>query len=929
MPRPQSRMDLLYTKLTPPPMREKRVARLRLLQRLDALVKQKLTLVCAPAGYGKTTVLSQWIERYAKPVGWVSLDRSDNDLAQFLRYLLAAIQQVDPGAGLQILEMLQPSRPLPDPTIWIALINDLADSEKQFFIILDDYQEVEARPVHDALEYLIEHLPENVHLILSTRADPPLPLPRLRARGYLNEMRQNDLRFTTEEAADFLNDVMGLELSLKDVSALENRTEGWIAALQMAALSLQGHSPYPAPRLEFIEAFTGSHRYVLDYLVEEVLDQQQPELQDFLLKTSILEYLSGPLCDAILMEEQPVELDQKLRLENSQIPASASQATLEHLETANLFIIPMDDERRRYRYHRLFSDLLRKRLNQTSPGLVPVLHRRASTWHEQHGLMPAAIDHALAAQDFERAAVLIEQNAEATLMRSEAMSLLDWVEVLPDGWERSHPTLNFYYTWVLLMMGGPQEPVKQRLQELTSLEETAEIDLTMAGRLAALRAYLMIFKADLPRAAEFCHQAMKYLPESDVFLRNITTWILSLVRLSGGNIQDGKQTLEEVARLSQETGNRMIAVSALCDLAKLQKRQGQLQQAWETLEQALQLATDPLGRRLPIASKALIGLGELEREWNDLESAEAHLSESIAYARQWSEMACFDSHLALASVSQAQGKLEAARSDLQIAWEIARKSEFTKLDDLVVDLQQAHFYIIQGDLAAAMHWAENRRLLSDISLEQKPPTEEAQDYVSVHLRKYEHIVLAHLFIHQDRAAEALDLLAPLLEKAKQLGRIDLMISIQVLRAMAFDLEGQDAQALDSLAEALLLAEPGGYIRTFLDEGEAMARLLRRAASQGLATGYVTKLLDAFDVEISAERGATPETVTAQPLVDPLSERELEVLRLLASGLTNPEIADELIVAVSTVHSHCKSIYSKLNVHRRWDAVQRAQELDIL
>ena len=373
----------------------------------------------------------------------------------------------------------------------------------------------------------------------------------------------------------------------------------------------------------------------------------------------------------------------------------------------------------------------------------------------------------------------------------------------------------------------------------------------------------------------------------------------------------------------------MIAVAALCDLAKLQRRQGRLLQAKETLQRALQLATDPLGQRLPIASKALIGLGELEREWNNLETAEIHLSESIDLARQWSEMACFDSHLALASVRQAQGKLEAARSDLDTAWQIARKSEFTNLDDLVVDLQQAHFYIIQGDLAGAMRWAENRGLVADVSVEPEPGDDEPQDYVSVHLRKYEQLLLAHLYIHQGRALEALDLLRPILEKAKQMGRIDLTISVQVLRSMALKLVGQDAQALDSLGEALNLAEPGGYIRAFLDEGEPMAELLRRAASHGMAPGYVAKLLASFSGESSVELEALPTTEVTQPLLDPLSERELEVLRLLATGLTNPEIADELVIAVSTVHSHCKSIYGKLNVHRRWDAVQRAQELGII
>jgi LuxR family maltose regulon positive regulatory protein len=929
MSHPQSRMNLLSTKLRPPPVREKRVARKHLLHMLDAAVNQKITLICAPAGYGKTTLLSQWIDHRAELVAWISLDHGDNDLAQFYSYFLAAIQNIDSTIGALISEMLQPPQPLPASKVWIALINDLAASEKNFVVVLDDYQEVESTAVHEALDYFIEHMPDNVHLILATRADPPLPLPRLRTRHHLTELRQNDLRFRTEESIAFLNDIMGLELSVEDVIALETRTEGWIAALQMAALSLKGHRPHLTTHSAFIQSFAGSHRFILDYLVEEVLEQQPPALQEFLVKTSILERLNGSLCEAILEEKETIKVELWDRLQTTKRLITSSQSILEYLDAANLFIIPLDDERQWYRYHRLFSDLLRKRLWQTFSDLVPVLHRRASSWHAQQGLMTEAIEHALAAQDYERAASLIEDNVEAALMRSEVTTFLNWVERLPDEWVRSRPKLCFFHAWVLLMSGSSLDIVEQRLQNIASIQDSSVLTGTMAGRMDVLRAYYMIFQADIHRAAALCRQALEHLPESDMFLRGIATWILSLARLADGDIQDSEQILKEVARLSQEIGNQLVAVGALRDQAKLQMRQGRLHQARGTLKQALQLAADPQGQRLPIASEALIGLGELEREWNNLETAADYLIESIELAKQWSELASFDAYFPLARIRLAQGDVEGAHEAIESAWQIARKSKATELDDLIAGLQKANLSVIQGDLASAMRWAEKRGLVPGISSEPCAETEEEQDFIGAHLRKYEHLVLARLFISQERAGEALDLLDTLLVQARQLGRIDLVIQTQVLRAMAFQLEGQDAQALDAISEALSLAEPGGFIRSFLDEGEPVVRLLRQAASHGIAPAYVTKLLAAFGGSISAESAAQPAPPAIQPLLEPLSERELEVLRLLAAGMSSPQIADELVIAVSTVRSHCKNIYGKLNVHKRWDAVQRAKELGLI
>jgi LuxR family maltose regulon positive regulatory protein len=931
---------ILTTKIHIPSLRRNLVSRQRLLEQLDEGLHRRLTLVSAPAGFGKTTLLGEWVQDLeggrapGVRVAWISLDDGDNDPARFSAYLIAALGQADESSMQASAAGLESTGSWLQELQLVKLINQVAARPQDWVLVLDDYHLITSQTIHDALTFLVDHLPASLHLILASRADPPLPLPRLRARGHLTELRQSDLRFTTEEAAAFLNNVMGLGLSAGDVAALETRTEGWIAGLQMASLALQarlspgeGQDLGRSTRAELVRALTGSHRFFLDYLIEEVLEQQPPTLQEFLLQTSILERLSGPLCDWVTGKLEHREPEAGPDILMSRFPDS--QSVLEHLEAANLFVVPLDDERRWYRYHRLFADLLRRQLGQRSQDLMPALHRRASVWHEQQGFVSEAIDHALVAHDFERAADLIEERAEATFMRSEVATFLGWMEQLPDEEVRRRPTLCFFHAWGLLMRGRSLDTVDQRLGDLACIQAGEAQGGVIGGRMAAFRAYLMVFRGDMHQAAELGQEALELLPESDRFLRSIVAWILSLARLADGDLQDGKQALREVAQMGQELGNPMITVTALCHQAKLQARQGRLHRAKEILERALQMVTDSEGGRLPIASEALIGLGELEREWNNLEAAAGHLAEGIALARQWSEMAAFDAYFPLLRVRLAQGDVEGAREALDTARQIAKRSEATELDDLVSELQQAHFATAAGNLAAVMHWAESRGLVSDGSLVPYPSHEEGQDFIRARLRKYEQLILARLFIRQGRAGEALDLLAPLLPLAKELSRIDLTIEIHILRALACQAEGQDTQAMAALESALSLAEPSGYVRIFLDEGASLARLLRQAASLGIAPAYVATLLAAYGGPEVTGLETPPTFPPAQPLVEPLSARELEVLRLLATGLSNPEIADELYIAVSTVRSHCKSIYGKLNVHKRWDAVQRGQDLGLI
>jgi LuxR family maltose regulon positive regulatory protein len=896
---------LLSTKLYIPPVRPELVSRPRLIERLNAGLHRKLTLISAPAGFGKTTLLSEWAGGCGRPIAWVSLDRGDNDPTRFWTYFIAALQTIqadvaEAAVGEAALAMLQSpggagaSTPPPIEAILTALINEITERLAAFVLVLDDYHLlIKAQPIHDALGFLLDHLPPQMHLVIATRADPPLPIARLRGRGQVTELRLTDLRFTPDEAAEFLNQVMGLELSVNDVAALASRTEGWISGLQMAAVSMQEQEDTAS----FIQAFTGSDRYILDYLVEEVLYRQSDGIQTFLLQTAILDRLTAPLCDAV-------------------VETGESQTILEYLESSNLFIVPLDDRRKWYRYHRLFADLLRQRLHQAHPDLVPTLHRKASEWHEHHGLMAEAIDHALSAEDFQRAADLIEQVAEATLMRSEVATFLNWVKLLPDELVRARPTLCVFHAWALLWRGLPLDDVESRLRDVGE-----DVDLA-PGKVAAIRGFMAIYQGQLARATELCRQALEQLPEDDLFLRSISTWILSISELVDGDLSAGSQALDDVVKMSQRAGNVMIAVPALCQLAKLNMRQGQLHKAQAIYQQALELGSNESGQRLPIASEALIGLGRLSYEWNDLESAARYLEESIALSEQWSEAAALDAYVPLAHVRRAQGDIDGVRHAIQKAQQMALKTDALEADDLFVALVQARLWVIQGNLEAAMRWAEERGLAKR---RDSPKSEESDDFFSSRVRKYEHLVLARLLMAQDRPEEALALLEPLLPKMERQGRTDLLIEIQTLRALAYQAKGDIEQAVSALERALSLAEPGGHVRIFVDEGAPIARLLYKAAARGLAPVYTGRLLAAFPVSETTP----PSLDLPAELIEPLTERELEVLQLIAEGLSNKEIAHQLVLSLPTVKWHASNIYGKLAVNNRMQAVAKARSLGIL
>jgi LuxR family maltose regulon positive regulatory protein len=896
---------LLTAKLYVPPVRPDLVPRAHLFERLDEGLSlgRKLTLVSAPAGFGKTTLVSAWAARFGRPVAWLSLDEGDNDPVRFLAYLAAALQTV--GVVLD-----EEASTAADEALLTMLVNQ-ANTVAPFVLVLDDYHFITAQPVHDALTFLLDHLLGTMHLVIATRADPPLPVARLRGRGQLTELRLTDLRFTPDEAAQFLERAMGLILAAEDVAALAVRTEGWIAGLQMAALSLQGKDDVS----RFVAAFTGSNRYILDYLLEEVLRRESEQVQAFLLQTSILDRLCGPLCDTVAR-------DWRLEIDGAESPISdlQSQTVLEYLESANLFVVPLDERREWYRYHRLFADLLHQRLHQTHPERVPVLHRRASVWYEESGLAAEAIDHALAAEDFERAAGLIEANAEATLMRGEVSTFLRWIDALPDGLVRARPTLCVSYAWMLLWQGHSLK----RIESL--LRDAEEGDECVLGRATALRGLIAGLGGKTERTVELCRLALEQLPEGDQFVRPLALWLLRAIELAGGGGKIDMRALDDVLRMSQRAGNVMLSVMIACNRAEILMRQGQPHEAAATYQQAVDLTTDTRGRRIPIAGQALVGLGELSREWGDFDAAERYLVEGIELTEQWTEVGPLEAYIALARVRWARGDMESAWGALRKAQELAVQYDVTELDDLSVALFRAWMWISQGDLEPARRWAEERGLFEFIDA---PLQERVSDSYDLRMRKYELLVLARLLIVQARADEALKLLASLIPAAEWRGRPALLIEIYALQALADQARGDLDRALDALKRALSLAEPRGYVGIFAGEGEPMRVLLREAVKRGvvrdIAVEYVNDLLAALGVK---EREAFTAPSPAV-LAEPLSERELEVLQLLNTHLSSTEIAEQLCISANTVRYHIKNIYGKLDVHSRSDAVQRARELGLL
>jgi LuxR family transcriptional regulator, maltose regulon positive regulatory protein len=912
-------ISILATKLYVPQPRPKIVLRLRLIERLNEGLHRKLTLISAPAGFGKTTLLSEWVASREWPVGWLSLDEGDSDPARFLIYLVSALQAITPKIGEGVLSALQSVQLPPIEAILTPLLNEITAILDNFILILDDYHLVDSKEVDNAITFLLEHLPPQMHLVITTREDPNLPLARLRVRSQLTELRAADLRFTPAEAAEFLNQVMGLNLTAEDIAALEARTEGWVAGLQLAALSMQGHKDVPG----FIQAFAGDHRYIVDYLVEEVLKRQPEAVRSFLLQTSILDRLNGPLCEAVT--GQP-----------------GGKARLDTLQRGNFFLISLDEKRYWYRYHHLFADVLHMHLQAEQPDQVSALHRRASEWYVQNGSPADAIRHALAGGDFERAADLIEL-AISTMSRSrQGAVLLGWFKLLPNELIRARPVISVAYAH-LLLDSGETEGVEEHLRDAEWwLETTAdnrarpgapsaamvvvdnEAFRRLPGAIAVGRAGQALARGDVAGTAKYARRVLDLLPDDDHLNRGGAAGFLGLAAWTSGDLEEAHRAFAEGMAHLQMAGNISDAIGGAITLADIRVAQGRLREAMHTYEQALQLATVQGEPAVALRGTADIhvGVSELNYEHNDLQAATRHLLRS----RELGEHTCFPKNryrwpAAMARIREAEGDLDGA-IDLLNEAERVYENVFSPNVRPVTALR-TRVWVAQGRLGEALGWAHEQGLSADDPLS--------------YLREFEHLTLARVLLARykhDRTdsaiREAIGYLERLLAAAQEGDRMGSVIEILVLQALAHDAQGNIPAALIPLQQALALAEPEGYIRMFLDEGPPMAQLLREAAAHGIMPGYTGRLLAGFESEGQSSAGEAPLRITpaSQSLIEPLSQRELEILRLFKTELSGPEIARELVIALSTVRTHTKNIFSKLNVNDRRAAVKRAAELGL-
>ena len=913
---------VLATKLFAPTRRPQLVARPRLITLLDATLEgaNRLTLLSAPAGFGKTTLLSDWLtdlgqRRSDLRVAWLSLDEADDDPHRLLTHMVAALQSV--GLEVDLAGLVSQGTTISD--LLAVIVNDVTRAAEQtpqttWIQVLDDYHAIDNPEAHQALRFLLEHLPTQVHLVVASRSDPPLPLARLRSRGQLSEVRAADLRFTETEARDFLNQVMDLGLAADIVEALEERTEGWVAGLQLAALSLRDIRD-PGELAAFIEAFTGSNRFVIDYLADEVLARQPQLVRDFLLRTAVLERLTGPLCEAVTGHAD-------------------GAGTLEHLERSNLFVVPLDSQRSWYRYHRLFADVLGARLRAEQPDQVPVLHQRASAWYAAHDLAADAVRHALAAQDFGRAAQLMEQALPDLRRARQDNLLLTWMRSLPTSVVRRSPVLSIGSAWSRLMAGDldAMEPWLQAAESALAAGEddpdlarewVATEDLrTAPATISMYRASLAQARGDVAGTVRHARETLDLAGPEDHLIRGQGGAFLGLAAWAEGNIAQALDTFGSALRSLHAAGNLVDELDATVVLAEMWVALGRPGRARDLFERSLQRATAD-GEPYPRATADLhVGLAELDRELDELTSSRHHLETAQVLAQRTSITENRHRwYVATAEVLAAGGDHAEAGRLLDQAEALYRRGFYPEIRP--IPATRARLAIAAGDLASAAEWAHDR----GVSLDDEPS----------YLREYEHLTLARLLLAQHHArvidnpgtgtspaVGALRLLDRLHAAAAEAGREGSLVEIRVLRSLAHHAHGDEPAAQAALESAFRGApEPEGYLRLYLDEGAPMLELLHRVVEEGL------RLPERLERHLERAPDIGEEDPPQQPLADPLSHRELDVLRLLDSELTGPDIARRLYVSLNTMRTHTKAIFTKLDVNTRAAAVRRARELGLL
>ena len=886
----------LKTKIHIPPIRSDLVSRSHLTERLDEGFRQgcKLTLVSAPAGYGKTTLLNSWIahSELHRCVAWVSLDEGDNDPVRFWTYFIAALQSVQADIGEIARTMVQSPRAPPIESVLTALLNQIAEISCPLVLVLDDYHAINAQPIHDALAFLLDHMPAHMRLVIASRVDPPLPLARLRGRGQLSEIRQADLQFTVDEAAVFLNRVMGLGLSKDSVVTLARRVEGWIAGLQMTAISMRGRGDMAGS----IEVLAGATHYILDYLVEEVLQQQSTEIRSFLLQTSILDRLCGSLCDTVTGQK-------------------GGHAILRMLEQANLFVAPLDKEQQWYRYHRLFADMLVKQMTEQQPDQLPDLHRRAAQWYERSGFVDNGVKHALAAGDAGWAARMMEQAAEDLLLSGQGATLQRWLRSFPQDILRDRPLLCVYRSFLMLPEGSQAEEIESWL----SYAKEADSAGMVAGEISLVRAYLCL---DKRASSTFVQDALDRIPEERLYFRNFALSHQGVIHLHRGELGHAYQSFSEMAGIGRLCESPTIIVEALCRLAEIAVVRGQLYQAEAFYEQALELCTDRQGKWQMLAGEPLIGLGRLHYERNNLEKAKELIVIGIDLLSTIANVKTIAGHFMLAHIWRSEGDENKAHQSMLKAQQIVESWALPEIGLSVFSSKKVDFELAQGDIEEALRTIRSRGLAETIH-----GNSLRQDIASCTfslLRTLEYIGVAKIKLMQGYYCDALSILDPLLELAMTSGWSREVINIQILCALAMKGKGDLDRALDSLEHALSLAEPEGFVRAFVKGGKAMFELLHQAAGRDFASVYIHRLLSEFRQSARSKVAIDPSPVF--PLIEPLTARETEVVELLLRGWSDKAIARELVISVATVRKHLRNIYGKLGVHSRGEAVAIVREL---
>ena len=899
---------LLETKLHVPGRPDTGISRPRLLERLAHGGGETLTVISAPAGFGKTTMVTEWLE--SLPPGrphraWVSLDERDNDPVTFWTYLVAALRTaLGSEFGVASSTMLLSSQAPLDAVI-ATLINELVTIQTDVILVLDDYHLISTPEIHESVALLLERLPPRARVVIASRVDPPLPLGRLRVGGRLVEVRAGDLRFTADETAAYLERAAGTTLSAGDVAALAERTEGWVAALQLAALSMSGRDDVSS----FIAEFAGDDRFIVDYLAEEVLDRQTDEVRQFLLRTSILDRLNGSLCDAVTGQD-------------------GGRATLERLERANMFLVPLDDRRRWYRYHHLFADVLRAHLADEQPAALAELHGRASAWFSSNDEPVDAIRHAVAAGDFELAADLVEAEVPAWRRDRQESTIRRWLQLLPADVIRKRPVLMIDLIGALASIGEFADDTEERLDDTERLvnlakagSSGADVVIVRQEQMRSLpaaiemyRAALALTRGDLDGTQHHGRRALDMTPDDEHLVRAAAGALVGLASWARGDLDAACDGYVESIDGLRRAGHIADVLGCSIALADLRLAQGHLRDAMSIYTDALDLGTSQGGAPLRGTADMYVGLSDIHRERGELDAARDHLRRGAELGdHNGLPQYPYRSRLAMARLRAAEGDFEAAL----VLLDDAERVYTTDFSPSVrpIPAVRAGMLADHGHLDEALAWVRQRGLTVDDDL----------DYVG----EFEHVILARVLLAQFRAErsarsidDAIRLLERLVVEAEAGGRNGDLLQILVLLALAEDARGHRPAAVAHVERAIGRAEPEGYVRLFLDEGPRLRPLLEAAAARSDSAAYIGRIL-----------GSSPQHprrhAARQALIDPLSDRELDVLRLLASELTGPEIARELMVSLNTMRTHTKNIYAKLGVTSRRAAVGQAEELQLL